>query len=435
MQQLTEHEKKILELVRKHPEIVDDRSVREKVAGEAGITEKTLRNRIADLKRYGLVGQGLEELTYGKKDDTVFVDNIVLLWRKRRFILLNTFIFAIISIVISLLLPKWYRSQAIIMSTGVEPTNFVSLLTGVPSTNFGLSSVDRDISNYIAILESRTVGENMVNRFDLVDRYGTPEVEKSIEVWEEKLELEVMEEGTLIISVLDKDPIVARDMVIALLQELEETNLRLSSEKGKFNRQFYEERLAVNRTELANTEEKLRIFQEKYGAIDIPSQVKAAIETYSNFYAQKVGAEIQLKIFHATLVNNDPKINQFEIMLKELNNKLAQMTSGGVGESVLLAFDKVPDLSLEYVRLLREVEVQSKILEIIVPQYEQARMEESKDIPSIQVLDQPNIPINKAKPKRAIIVIATTIMAALMSVIFVFVEYRTRDIRFRLKEI
>jgi len=40
MQQLTKHEKKILELVRKHPEIVDDRSAREKVAEEVGISEK-----------------------------------------------------------------------------------------------------------------------------------------------------------------------------------------------------------------------------------------------------------------------------------------------------------------------------------------------------------------------------------------------------------
>lgn len=435
MQQLTDHEKKILELVRKHPEIVDDRSARKKIADEVDISEKTLRNRIADLKRFGLIGQGLEEQTYNKKDDTIFVDNMVLLWKKRRFIFLNTFIFAIISIVISLLLPKWYRSQAIIMSTGVQPTNFVSLLTGVPSANFGLSSVDKDISNYIAILESRTVGENMVNRFDLMDRYGTPEVEKSIKVWLRKLELEITEEGTLIISVLDKDPIVARDMVTALLQELEETNLRLSREKGKFNRQFYEERLAVNRAELVNAEEKLRIFQKKNGTIDIPSQVIAAIETYSKLYAKKVDVETQLAVSNAILAKSDPKINQLEIFLKELNSKLAQMASGGVEESVLLVFDKVPDLSLEYARLLREVEVQNKILEVIIPQYEQARMEESKDIPSIQVLDKPNVPINKAKPKRAIIVIATIVMAAIMSVVFVLFWERTHDVRLRLKDI
>ena len=89
MQQLTEHEKKILELVKKHPEIVDDRSARKKIADEVGISEKTLRNRIADLKRYGLIGQGLEEQTYNKKDDTIFVDNMVLLWKKRRFIFLK----------------------------------------------------------------------------------------------------------------------------------------------------------------------------------------------------------------------------------------------------------------------------------------------------------------------------------------------------------
>jgi len=55
MQILTDHEKKILELVKKHPEIVDNRSERERIAKTSSMTEKTLRNRIADLKRYGLV--------------------------------------------------------------------------------------------------------------------------------------------------------------------------------------------------------------------------------------------------------------------------------------------------------------------------------------------------------------------------------------------
>ncbi len=55
MQTLTDHEKKILELVKKHPEILDNPAEREKIAKANSMTEKTLRNRIADLKRYGLV--------------------------------------------------------------------------------------------------------------------------------------------------------------------------------------------------------------------------------------------------------------------------------------------------------------------------------------------------------------------------------------------
>ena len=93
----------------------------------------------------------------------------------------------------------------------------------------------------------------------------------------------------------------------------------------------------------------------------------------------------------------------------------------------------MPELVLEYARFFREVELQSRIMEFILPQYEQARMEETKNIPSLQIIDYPQIPINKARPQRALIVISTTLMAFLMSIFYVLLEYRTRELRGRLK--
>ena len=74
-----------------------------------------------------------------------------------------------------------------------------------------------------------------------------------------------------------------------------------------------------------------------------------------------------------------------------------------------------------------------QILELILPQYEQAAMEETKNIPSLQVIDEPKVALNKAKPKRSLIVIATTFMAFILSVLYVLFEYRTREIRSILK--
>ena len=109
------------------------------------------------------------------------------------------------------------------------------------------------------------------------------------------------------------------------------------------------------------------------------------------------------------------------------------MTTLGDDKKVLLAFQDLPELGLEYARLYREVELQSKIMEFLLPQYEQARMEETKDIPSLQVIDKPYVALNKAKPQRSLIVIASTVMAFLMSIIYILIEYRTRDLRKKLR--
>ena len=55
MVELTEHEKKIFDLIEQNPEVISSRQVREEVAQNNGMSEKTLRNRIGDLRRYGLL--------------------------------------------------------------------------------------------------------------------------------------------------------------------------------------------------------------------------------------------------------------------------------------------------------------------------------------------------------------------------------------------
>lgn len=368
-----------------------------------------------------------------QRELTPFLENLIQLLKKKWFIIINTGVFVILSIIISLMLPNWFSSKATIMSSGGGTSNFLSMLSGIPMGDFGLSALNEDISNYIAILESRSVRENLVKKFDLVDRYKAKDIEFAMGTLEKYVELKVSEEGNLLITVLDKDPVVARDIATALISELDRVNRRLSSEKGHFNRTFLEERLEQNKQDLENAENKLNSFQNKYGIVDVPSQVAATIETYAQVYSKKVENEINYRVASEMYTENDPKVFQYKRISQELDKILKDIINSDKDKNVLPAFNDLPDLGLKYTRLFREVQLQSKILEFILPQYEQARMEETKNIPSIQVVDEPKVALNKAKPKRSLIVIATTFMAFILSVLYVLFEYRTRDIRDTLK--
>lgn len=309
--------------------------------------------------------------TDNKINISPLIENITQIWKKRKFIIWNTFGFAVISIVISLVLPKWYAAQATIISSGGSTSNFLSMLSGIPMGGFGLSALNEDISNYIAILETRAVRENVVKKFDLISRYNSKDVEFAMDALSQNVELRVSEEGSLKITVLDKDPVVARDIANELILQLDEVNRRLSSEKGHFNREFLEERLMQNHNDLKIAENELKHFQQTYGLIDVPSQVTAAIETYAQIYAKKVEADIQYEIAKYTYSSNDPKVLQLLKMKNELNQLLDKMVTHGDDKKVLLAFQDLPDLGLEYARLYREVDLQSKIMEFLLPQYEQ----------------------------------------------------------------
>ena len=460
---LSPHEKKILSLVEKHPTIVSDPVERKRIAELNAMTEKTLRNRLGDLKRYGVIGQQPRGQKTNTQDNEVLTDNFLLFWTNRILIIKNTIIVAFVSLIVSLLLPKWYASKAVVLSSGAGKFNFLSSISPIPVANFGLSTINEDINNFIAILQSRTVKEYMVNKFNLVERYNQRDIEYAMEAFEEKMELEVTEEGTLEISIIDKDPIVAKQMVSEALIMLDQINQNIGMEAGRYNREFLEKRLNQNENNLEKAELDLKIFQEKTGIIDLVAQLSSTMQmsaqaynsifdAYTELYAKKIETETQLAVAKTTLSINNPTLMQLEKLLNEqtfqleqlmieLDAKLQYLLSSITPTQVdnipniefSVSFNSLPSLGLENARLIREVKMQSTIQEILIPQYEQAKLEETKNIPTLQLIDKPKVAINKAKPKRALIVIGSTLMSILVSFTFVYAGHHTRDLRTALK--
>ena len=117
MIKLTPHEQKILDLVKKNPEIIHNPEKRKEIAEQEGFTEKTLRNRIGDLKKYGVLpGSEESELSINTDFDDIDLFRIgKILWSSKLEIIRNVFIVSILSVVLAFMLPKTYRSASIIM--------------------------------------------------------------------------------------------------------------------------------------------------------------------------------------------------------------------------------------------------------------------------------------------------------------------------------
>ena len=480
MIKLSTHEQKILDLIKDNPEILTDPIIRKQVANQYGMTEKTLRNRIGDLKRYGLIDNKGVKDEIDEFSETNMQKNLFILWRKKRFVAKNVVIVAVASVIIAFLLPKWYSSEATILSSGAGRFNILSSISPIPISDFGLSSISEDINTFIAILNSRSVKEYIVKKFDLINRYDEKDLEFAMVAFEDKMELEVTEEGTLKISVIDKKPEIAKAIVAELLTKLDSVNQQLGMDKGRFNREFLEQRLNETKTDLALAEIRLKNFQEKTGIIDIVSQISAQYEAYGQIYIQEMQAygqlynqemiaytelyslkaqtEIQLNVSKATLNPNNPAIKRHEVMLNEQEKQLDLITSSldkqlldiilGLekieGKNLIneleylptmINFDNFPELGMENARLIRALTIQNTLLELLLPQYETARLEESKNIPTLQVIDEPKVAINKIKPIRSLIVIASVIMAFLLSIVYIYLDYYSVDFRKQLKTI
>jgi hypothetical protein len=101
----------------------------------------------------------------------------------------------------------------------------------------------------------------------------------------------------------------------------------------------------------------------------------------------------------------------------------------------MINFDNFPELGMENARLIRALTIQNTLLELLLPQYETARLEETKNIPTLQIIDAPKVPINKSKPIRSLIVIASIIMGLVISIIYIFSEHYSSEFRKQLKNL
>ncbi|ODS30775.1 MAG: lipopolysaccharide biosynthesis protein [Candidatus Scalindua rubra] len=447
MQRLTDNEKKILELVKKHPAILSDRAEREKVAVANGMTEKTMRNRIADLKRYGLVddhgfvrvkkGSSYEKHVMNVSEEVTGLtvnDYVVLFLQRKKTIIRNLIIFCLLTLVITLLMPRTYQASTVIMPpTTRQSEGMLSLISNLPIGAFGLSGEGSESLTLVAILKSRTMLEGVVKEFNLVDLYGTENVEEAVEYLAGKAYFEIEEEGTIRVTTdvstpwfsseedRDKSKLLAAHIANYFVAELDRTNKEQKTEKARFQRMFVEERYLQNITDLRDSEESLQKFQEKYKMIALPEQTTAAIEVAAATKSHILAAEVRLGVLKNYLNPNHPDVISLEKEIELFHQKLSEMEFGSEKKSsdrLFPLFSEVPDLGIQLARLMREVEIQNTLFTFLTQQYEEAKIQEAKDTPTVQILDTAVAPEQPIKP-RVFFLLATAIIASFLSTFFV----------------
>ena len=441
MQRLTNHEKKILELVKKHPEIIENRDKRIEIAEKNGLSEKTFRNRIGDLRKYGVL-PGYEEskmpLFNTDFDDIDLFRIGQILWKSKIEIIRNVFIVCIFSVILAFLLPKTYKTTSVIMPPTYETDT--GMLGNIPGL-FSLGSLlnpmtGSDANKFIAILNSRTVMQSVINKFNLVEFYNSVNEEEAQESLTDDTNFEIDEEGTIRISTqiktgwfhYEEDEEFCKKLSMNItnyfVKKLDDINKKLKSEKDTQHRTFIENRYYQNIEELAKAEERLMAFQVKNNTIALPEQTSAVIQVATEIISLLSISQVKLSVLEETLSKDHPEIKYLKYEITGLNKQLKELDYGKKEITMIPGFSKVPDLSLKYRRLMRDYQVKNTLYNFLIQQYEEAKIKEAKDTPTVQVLDYAVLPQLKYKPARFRILIIGFVLTTILSMYYVY--FRTR---------
>lgn len=355
-----------------------------------------------------------EFTTTTKKYNIIDLLWIILAYRK--IIIITLLISIIIGLGTAFIVSRDYKSV-----TRVLPPKETNILSGLGSVASlirslppGLSKLQKsdDQYDYIAILRSRTVSEEVIKKFDLIQVYkiSNQSVELAIKELLGNTEIDWTEENTLEIRVWDQNAKRAAEIANEYVYLLNRRSYEIQTQEARNNRIFIEQRLTQNKRDLFEAEQAMKEYQKKSGMIVILDPTSTGISSIAQIYGEKLKKEVELSLLKQTVNPISPLFQQTEKELKSINNEI----------------DKIPDIGVQSLRLYREVAIQQKILEFMIPLYEEAKVNENKDVPIAYVLDAAIPGERPDRPKRSFILgIAVFIGFIVTFLIIVGKEYFT----------
>ncbi|HEX9916646.1 MAG TPA: Wzz/FepE/Etk N-terminal domain-containing protein [candidate division Zixibacteria bacterium] len=373
-----------------------------------------------------------------KEEEKINIFNYLLVLTKyRKFILLNVVAVCLVVAIVSLFLPSWYAAELTILppereSLSLGSSLLSSLSGGGMGGGFALPLMATPSDVIASILQSRAVIEPVINQESLIKVYKANSMEEALKEFSSHMKVKVGSEGIISLGFEDKDRNRAARMANSLALELDRVNQRTNISKAKNARIFIEERLAQTQKDLAQAEDSLTKFKQENSAISLDDQMKAAINAAAELKAELTKAEIDLNVSSKSLDSSHPEIRRLKTRIAELRNQLATWEFGKGGKQkegeekglLEVPFSEVPSLGLELARLVREVKIQESVFGILTEQYEQYKIQETRDTPTIQVLDKAVPPQKKSRPRRVFLVGIAGLVSLFSGIFLVFfLEY------------
>jgi capsule polysaccharide export protein KpsE/RkpR len=273
------------------------------------------------------------------------------------------------------------------------------------------------------MLRSRTVADNIVDRFSLMQLYKKKLREDARKKLISLTDVIANKEGTISISVEDYDPRRAADMANAYIEELEKLTKTLAVTDASKRRIFFEQQAKAASDDLAQAELALKKTEETTGIIQLDSQSRVMLEAYADLRAQVTAKEAQVQAMSAFATPENPDLMRAQQELAALRTQLARYERGGGGTAIGdVGLEKVPTKALEWIRRYRDVKYREALLTLLLKQYEIARIDEGKEAALIQPLDKAVPPERKSGPHRSLIVLGVTLFAGIIAVVIAYIR-------------
>lgn len=344
--------------------------------------------------------------------------------RRWRWLLLATLVGAAVGVPAALSMPLWFRAGVRMIP---EPSR------ALPSKMPGFEPIDgatpEDVSGpggaesaielgrLLSILHSRTLTDDTIQHFDLMRVYGAKHIEDLREQFWNRLAAAnlVPKEGYVDLQVEDQSPERAAAVANYMAGQANLIMGKLSSAAAAQERSFLEHRLGAARAAMEQAAQAFRDFQEQHKLVDLTVQADGVMSMLLRLKEQLVNQELELNRLKAYASYKEPTLQQAQRQVDSLRGHISQLEGqrGAPSMDYFTQLETVPELRQESERLQRDLKLKNGVYELLLHQYEMAKLAEVRDTRSFEVLDAAVVPTKKSRPSRAVVV-ATAALAGLL---------------------
>ena len=368
-------------------------------------------------------GQSAAPVPQGNQSGEIsFQEILSLLSAGRKVILYAVLTTALISTAVAFLIPAEYTAEAVILTPQQPQSSLSTLLqlagggagASLPGlsllTGFGLRN-PADL--YVGILESRTIADVLITRFNLKQVYGDKYTQQTRKHLARRTSIKAGKDTLIHIEVDDRDPKRAAQLANAYVEELSNRNTTVALTEASQRRLFFEQQVASEKKLLASAEIALRNTQQVTGLVVPSGQAEALLRSASQLNAEILTREAQLAGMRTYAADENPRFQAVQHELAALRSELSKLESSKQVEGTPeVPVGNLPQAGLEYIRKYRDVRYHESLYEALAKEYEAARLDEAKAAPLVQVVDNAVAPEKKSWPPRLLIMLISSGLAA-----------------------
>ena len=369
--------------------------------------------------------------------DINLLDLLIALGQEKWTLMVVTFLAALTGVVVSLNTPSTYVSRTSIMPSqqsggGGGGLGALAGLAGLSGMSGIASSIKSSDEMFIALMRSHSVQSSLIEQFKLKERYGARNIEEArLALSNNVVILADKKSGMLLVDAQDKEPEFAAQLANAQVKELNVILNRLAVTEAQQRRAYYEQQIVRTQTKIPQLELEFKDAQKSSGL-----EVASLLSEAGTLPGQVAAKELQLQVLSRFATGQNPDLKRLAVEISALRAQMARYElsrtepktsepnkSGQVAESTKTNF--VQKATQAY----NTLKIQEALLESYVKQLELAKVDEAKEGPAVQVVDEAIAPEMRAKPERKKMVIAYTITGLVIAFVLAALRALLRHIR------